>query len=144
MSRSRLFSNPMPARAAGLIPASFRARVGSAGPRSDERELKHVSSNGEFRAPVLNVYADMKVFCCSIRSMISTKSAGRPQSRSILLTACVPQGMMPCDLISVIIPVYNGAAFLSEAVNIVLRQTLPPNEVILVDDGSTDDSTVIA
>ena len=51
---------------------------------------------------------------------------------------------MPRDLISVIIPVYNGAAFLSDAVNAVLRQTLPPHEVIVVDDGSTDGSAMVA
>jgi Coenzyme PQQ synthesis protein D (PqqD) len=32
----------------------------SAGVLSDELELTHVNGSGEFRAPVLNVYADMK------------------------------------------------------------------------------------
>lgn len=42
--------------------------------------------------------------------------------------------------ISVIIPVYNGAAFLRAAIDSVLSQTCPPAELIVVDDGSTDDS----
>jgi glycosyltransferase involved in cell wall biosynthesis len=40
--------------------------------------------------------------------------------------------------ISVIIPVFDGEAFLAEAIESVLEQTLKPFEIIVVDDGSTD------
>lgn len=40
--------------------------------------------------------------------------------------------------ISVIIPVYNRAAMVKMAVGSALNQTHPPREVIVVDDGSTD------
>ena len=46
--------------------------------------------------------------------------------------------------ISVIIPCYNGARFLRETLASALGQTRPPLEVIVVDDGSTDDSAAIA
>ncbi|MCX7670338.1 MAG: glycosyltransferase family 2 protein [Anaerolineae bacterium] len=45
--------------------------------------------------------------------------------------------------ISVIIPVYNGERFLAEAIRSVLDQTLPPDEIIVVDDGSTDGSAQV-
>jgi glycosyltransferase involved in cell wall biosynthesis len=41
--------------------------------------------------------------------------------------------------VSVIIPCYNASDFLERAVNSVLNQTLPPQEVIFVDDASPDD-----
>lgn len=46
--------------------------------------------------------------------------------------------------ISVIIPVYNAEPFLAEAIESVLGQSVPPRQVIVVDDGSTDHSAAIA
>jgi glycosyltransferase involved in cell wall biosynthesis len=46
--------------------------------------------------------------------------------------------------VSVIIPVYNGERFLGEALASLLRQTIRPNEIIIVDDGSTDGTPQIA
>jgi len=46
--------------------------------------------------------------------------------------------------INVIIPVYNGERYLAETIESVLAQTYRPVEVIVVDDGSTDESARIA
>src|SRR5438046_1126481 len=40
---------------------------------------------------------------------------------------------------SVVIPAYNAAATIGDAVESALTQTLAPHEVIVCDDGSTDD-----
>lgn len=45
--------------------------------------------------------------------------------------------------ISVIMPCYNAAAFVEEAVSCVMNQTYPDVELIVVDDGSTDGSADI-
>lgn len=43
-----------------------------------------------------------------------------------------------------IIPVHNGARYLAEAIRSVLAQELPAQEILVVDDGSTDDSAGVA
>src|SRR5437016_5955250 len=46
--------------------------------------------------------------------------------------------------ISVIIPVYNGAGHLEACLSALRCSAMPPNELIVVDDGSTDNSREIA
>jgi len=46
--------------------------------------------------------------------------------------------------LSVVIPAYNSSNFIVETLGSVLRQTLAPREVLVIDDGSTDDTAAIA
>jgi glycosyltransferase involved in cell wall biosynthesis len=47
-------------------------------------------------------------------------------------------------LISIIMPCYNAAAFIEQAIESVLGQIYPDIELIIVDDGSSDESVAIA
>ena len=46
-------------------------------------------------------------------------------------------------LVTVVIPTYNSGKFVSQAVQSVLEQNCPPFEVLVVDDGSTDDTKAV-
>lgn len=50
---------------------------------------------------------------------------------------------MSSPLVTVVIPVYNGAAFVTDAIESVLRQKCVPLELVVVDDGSTDETPQI-
>ena len=45
--------------------------------------------------------------------------------------------------IAVIIPLFNGSKYIERTLESVFRQTFPPTEVVVVNDGSTDDSVDI-
>lgn len=46
--------------------------------------------------------------------------------------------------VTVVIPAYNAARTLGETLDSVMRQTAPVAEIIVVDDGSTDDTAAVA
>ncbi len=46
--------------------------------------------------------------------------------------------------ISIAVPAYNAAPYLREALDSVLSQSLQPWEILVIDDGSTDDTAAIA
>ena len=46
-------------------------------------------------------------------------------------------------MISIIIPVYNAEKYLNDCINSILNQTYKDIEVLLIDDGSLDNSYAI-
>ncbi len=52
-------------------------------------------------------------------------------------------GLLPVDepaTIAIVIPSYNHARYVERAIRSVLEQSLAPDEIIVIDDGSSDDS----
>ena len=45
--------------------------------------------------------------------------------------------------VSIVIPVYNGSNYMKEAIDSALAQTYPNIEILVVNDGSTDDGTIL-
>ncbi len=55
-----------------------------------------------------------------------------------------PRGTAPAgDSVSVVIPAMNAAGYIRRAIESVLRQTVHPREIIVVDDGSTDTTVAL-
>ena len=47
-------------------------------------------------------------------------------------------------LVSIVVPAYNAAAYLRDTIDSIVQDTYPHREIIIVNDGSTDDTPVIA
>ncbi|TVP43879.1 MAG: glycosyltransferase family 2 protein [Gemmatimonadales bacterium] len=80
-------------------------------------------------------------YSSTLRHLESVPPLG--SSPAPMLRAC-PGGAMKDATISVIIPCYNRAGMIGDAIQSSLDQTHSPSEVIVVDDGSTDDSLAVA
>ncbi|GAC1424492.1 MAG: hypothetical protein NVSMB6_25420 [Burkholderiaceae bacterium] len=51
---------------------------------------------------------------------------------------------MPLELVSVVIPCYKQGHLLAQAIESVLNQTVQSHEIIVIDDGSPDDTQMVA
>lgn len=58
--------------------------------------------------------------------------------------SAVPSGSGESASVGVVVPVYNGGSYLAECLDSIRRQTFGDFSVLVVDDGSTDDSAAIA
>ena len=58
--------------------------------------------------------------------------------------APLPPASSPAALVSVLMPAFNAGQYLGESVQSILDQTYPHFELLILDDGSSDDTYAIA
>lgn len=75
-----------------------------------------------------------------LKTITVTNAAGEPSTTAEIL---IENNLTETPKVSVIIPVYNVAAYLPECLDSIINQTLKEIEIICVDDGSTDNSLEI-
>jgi alpha-1,3-rhamnosyltransferase len=52
----------------------------------------------------------------------------------------IPRALPTAQSVSVVVPSYNHARFVEKCLLSIMRQTFPPTELLVIDDGSNDDS----
>lgn len=84
-------------------------------------------------------HAEQLAALCGARDETSTDRARRRYHARMLGYALAPDAAEFRPLVTVLIPVYNRAGPMVEAVQSCIDQTWRPIEILVVDDGSTDD-----
>lgn len=72
-----------------------------------------------------------------------TITDGRTDMNGFTQRNHIQMGSSRVPLVSVLLPVYNGASYLEEAIQSILSQTYSNFECIIINDGSTDESSSI-
>ncbi|MGA9026183.1 MAG: glycosyltransferase [Steroidobacteraceae bacterium] len=85
----------------------------------------------------LRLGTDMRRVTLAIESLLVDSEAGVRSSTTLEEPPVQASG--PTPLVSVIVPVYNGATFLRDAIDSILAQNYPSLEILVIDDGSQDD-----
>ena len=74
---------------------------------------------------------------------IRSRASAPPGNTQWTESAGCEEHQVPGQSVSVVVPLYNGRAYVRGALDSVIRQSMPPREVIVVDDGSSDGSAEV-
>ncbi|MBA4098026.1 MAG: hypothetical protein C0484_14840 [Rhodospirillum sp.] len=89
--------------------------------------------------PGLRWHADQLISLCRTKALAPAERARRRYHARLLRHGLAPDRAEFRPLVTVLLPVYNRAGLLVEAVQSCIDQSWRPIEILVVDDGSTDD-----
>lgn len=125
--------------ASAVWSAKLAAQISSLLPSPADRSAELVGPNRS--GPGLRWHAEQLAELCARPSsaLSSAELARRRYHARMLGHGLAPQRSDFRPLVTILLPVYNRAGLLVEAVQSCLAQTWRPIEILVIDDGSTDD-----
>ena len=101
--------------------------------------------NSAFRLQISPCRLASSTFSCILLSQISTFFSFRSShSRTRVPPGILIRSTIEPSLVTIVIPCLNYSQYLGKAIRSVQAQQYSPFEIVVVDDGSTDDSAAVA
>ena len=111
-------------------------------PEFFEEVVQYAVSSGSQILPVMKALEVLEAPGCA-KSFIYPRSPGFEAS-PLSPAAAMPAASSPRPLVSILIPAFNAEEWISDTLRSAIAQTWEPKEIIMVDDGSTDQTPAIA
>ncbi len=117
----------------------IHARLLAAGERANRLGLAFLENASDWRGERSDLKQRLRDVYCALERAVGERDRARGRAPAVSASGDADPAARPAPLVSIVLPVYNQAYLVDEAIAGIVAQTYQNWELIVVDDGSSDD-----